>query len=535
MISPTDKPKAAISQATVRAGFPNHKKKPMGQTLQGVLVNSHLKENENIVRFDEICDSLMIFEENPAATKYTSAPREKSFDTQKTLTPVIIGTSIVFAAVAALSAIYKNRTLKNYNIDGIKDTLSDAKKLRTMLPESPKNELPSALGININIREEHEFSAYRALRDPSIKNIKAAAATFLFSGLTVAAKNFVDGVKDIWIKKQEADIERDLQESLIEVETKSFSGKLQAVNGLLQDTVKYFKGSLNKKPGENNGEIFFKKHFKLSFSGNKADQIQEGRRVSEEKDKKKKNALYILGVFGALGACLAGGKYAFSNFKKAEKHTLKFKDEFNNAATELMDKIIQKKDTGKKDILELLSSYLYVKPEALKSKLTEAQWAPEIAQSVTKNVDRVKSSIYTTAPEALAGSVLERVQYYCYMNEPRGHLYTWLVNSENKFAKNLFLTFTAISGTGYIFNQGVDAIKSVAVASENSKTELNLKKRLVDIEIENFESKKRSAIEPLINNFNYKKGQGDKSQEELKCMAENILFEIKNGPPYVYS
>ena len=54
------------------------------------------------------------------------------------------------------------------------------------------------------------------------------------------------------------------------------------------------------------------------------------------------------------------------------------------------------------------------------------------------------------------------------------------------------------------------------------------------LEIENFKSKKLSAINPMIDNFNYQLKKG-KSKQELKEMAENILIEIKNGPPYVYS
>ena len=69
---------------------------------------------------------------------------------------------------------------------------------------------------------------------------------------------------------------------------------------------------------------------------------------------------------------------------------------------------------------------------------------------------------------------------------------------------------------------------------ENSKNELNLRKRLVEVEIENFKSKKLSAINPLIDNFIYQYEKG-KPKEELKELAENILIEIKNGPPYVYS
>ena len=46
--------------------------------------------------------------------------------------------------------------------------------------------------------------------------------------------------------------------------------------------------------------------------------------------------------------------------------------------------------------------------------------------------------------------------------------------------------------------------------------------------------KKESAIEPLCDEF-YKQKEEGKKAEELKVLADNILFEIKNGPPFVYS
>ena len=63
---------------------------------------------------------------------------------------------------------------------------------------------------------------------------------------------------------------------------------------------------------------------------------------------------------------------------------------------------------------------------------------------------------------------------------------------------------------------------------------MDLQNRLVATELRNFKAKKDSAIEPLCDEFFVQK-QNRKSQEELKVMADNILFEIKNGPPFVYS
>ncbi len=43
-------------------------------------------------------------------------------------------------------------------------------------------------------------------------------------------KMFMDGFKDIWVKRREADIQKNLQENLIAVETQAFSGKISYIS-----------------------------------------------------------------------------------------------------------------------------------------------------------------------------------------------------------------------------------------------------------------------------------------------------------------
>ena len=77
-------------------------------------------------------------------------------------------------------------------------------------------------------------------------------------------------------------------------------------------------------------------------------------------------------------------------------------------------------------------------------------------------------------------------------------------------------------------------ILNVQLKKLNADTEFDLQKRLVSTELRNFKSKKDAAIQPLVQEF-YRQVDAGKSKEELKIMAENILFEIKNGAPFVYS
>ena len=133
----------------------------------------------------------------------------------------------------------------------------------------------------------------------------------MFSALTLTARNFTQGTKEVWIKKQTSDIERDLQENLIQVETDAFSGKLNVVNTLLKDTTEYFKGifSTNQAPKTN-----FKNF--LSFKGD-----------NKTKDNKEKNTEKIKTILLASGGILGILGLSFALFKNYQK-TVKNLDTF---------------------------------------------------------------------------------------------------------------------------------------------------------------------------------------------------------------
>ena len=88
--------------------------------------------------------------------------------------------------------------------------------------------------------------------------------------------------------------------------------------------------------------------------------------------------------------------------------------------------------------------------------------------------------------------------------------------------------------SGYVGKQALDAIKQAEVIKTNAQTELELQRKLVNVELKNFYAKKSSVINPLVDEFLVQAKHG-KDSAELKVMAENILLEIKNGPPFVYS
>ena len=488
----------------------------LNKTLKGVLINNHVNTSvgKNI-SFDEIQDSLLIVDK----PKYYSIPKEEqkneeesSFNVNKAIKPLLIGSAVILLGCAGLSSILKHSS-------------------NNLLKSKSFEQLPD-LAVNMNIKEEPQFAIYRAIRDPNFKNIIGAAAIFLMSGITIACKNFVDGIKEIWLKKQSADIEKNLQENLIEVETNSFSGKLKVVNDIMSQNVKYFDDVLNNtKEKENTPNIFTKF---LSFKGESKNNKESNNKESNNKEQLNKNLKYIALISTTLIAGFALGKISLSNLRKTAENTNTFANIFTERTINAIQKTSEK--TDKKDIpqiIELLKS-ICAKPEFINEIGKKYNLSEKEIQAIIDSVKESKKTIFADAPTALGG-IPKKIQYYCYIDENRGHLYNWILNPENKFTKYIFLAFTMSGAIGYLFKQGMDAIKEATVMKENAKTELNLRKRLVDVEIRNFKSKKESAIQPLIDNFYKQASNGTKSKEELKQIADNILTEIKNGPPYVYT
>ena len=398
------------------------------------------------------------------------------------------------------------------------------------------------LAVNMNIKEEPHFALYRAIRDPNTKNLLGAAAVVVMSGITLISKNFVEGAKEIWLKKKEADIEKDLQEQLIEVETNSFSGKLNVVNELLNKNVKYFDSVLNSKKENLNSKRAKQIQSSqpnifagfASFCGTNQTENEQKQNTNKDKKELYKNIGFAALTAGVIAGAILLGKMSLTNLRKTAEQSNKFANDVTEATIDAVKKLSEK--PNKSDLPSVIGylKAISAKPEFIKEIGKKYNLADGEIQSIISQVEESTKTIFADAPTALGG-IPKKVQYYCYIDENRGHLYNWILNPENKFTKYIFGAFTLSSSIGYLFKQGMDAVKEVTVLKENAKTELDLRKRLVDVEIKNFKSKKESAINPLIDNFDKQVQSGNKTQEELKQIADNILMETKNGPPYVYT
>lgn len=503
------------SQAKAKVKKKKEKKadKPdaINKTLQGVLINNHVRNSasETNFSFNDIQDSLLICDSDKFYSKKEKQndEQESSFNIKKALLPTLAGTALLVGGCFGLSTVLKKST-------------------KYLLNTKNYEQLPD-LAINMNIKQEPEFAIYRAIRDPNSKNLIGAAAVFLMSGITIGCKNFVEGAKEVWLKKQSADIEKDLQEKLIDVETNAFSGKLKVVNDLMNNNVKYFDSILNTKKDEPAVPPIFAGF--TSFKG-RADKKEN----TEKRVKINKNLKYLALVGGVIAGSIALGKLSLNNLKKTAEQANQFANNYAEKTINAINNISDKADPN--DIPKITEFFksICAKPEYIREVAKKYNLADDVVQGIINSVEESKKTIFADAPVALGG-IPQKVQYYCYIDENRGHLYNMIINPENKFTKYIFAAFTTSSAVGYLFKQGMDAIKEATVMKENAKTELDLRKRLVDVEIENFKSKKESAIMPLVDNFTKQANEGSKTKEELKQLADNILMETKNGPPYVYN
>lgn len=498
--------KAKLSKTDVQ-------KKRVDSIKEGFLINNFVKDtvNNNLI---DIEGNFIIPNKKNIDSKFddnkSGLQKKISKISSNPLTPLCLTAIGVLGGIAAVSKILSVATKLNLK----------ASKFER-LPDLPRN---------MNLYSENDFVTYMAIQNPNIKTILGAFATISFAGAVFVIKNFVDGLKEIWVKKQEAGIQRNLQEALIEVETKSFAGKNNIIRNLMREKADEMKNlseySLNKNiiiPPVFEGFVSFKgKDINLKENNNK-------------NQNNNNTLLYSLIGIGTVGLCVLLAKKTISNIKSIGTEMSKY----NSKMHENIDKILtsatpEKLKADKSNLLDIFS-VLHFKPEYVKEKLTKAGVEKEEIEQFISGLEK-KYRVFVNAPEALGGK--QGIQYYSYIDDVQGHLYNWIMNHNNgnvgKFTKNLFIALTTVAGFTYWGKTVVEAIKEVQVKKFNAQTDLDLHKKLVDVELRNFEAKKRSNIDILMNEFN-KLSRTKQDKEKLQTMATEILYEIKNGAPFVYS
>lgn len=149
----------------------------------------------------------------------------KTAHQKKNILPISAIATGVMGTIALLSAFVKRNTRLNLKI-------SDEKRL----PQ---------LTRNVALNDEKHQALYQMIASPTRKTILAGIGVLTLSAMAFMGKTFFDGFKDVWVKKREADIQKDMQERLIDIETQSFAGKIQITRSMLSEKAREFSRYLS--------------------------------------------------------------------------------------------------------------------------------------------------------------------------------------------------------------------------------------------------------------------------------------------------
>ena len=463
---------------------------------EGKLVNAFVKDPN--LSLDETLDTLVISQKE---IKLPDKLNEKEKKQEKGLF-YLAGASIgVMGLLGGFTSLMSNFSKKKF--------------------ESSKDYLLPGITRNHCINDEIHQSIFSMIQSPNRKTILAAIGVITLGSMAFMAKTFIDGYRDVWIKKREADIQKKLQENLIAVETQSFSGKMQIIRSMLSSKAKIFAENLQP-----------------SFKSNNKTKDASDNKIP----------LIGLGIL-TLGGILGLGYFSMKNIRKSEEFIKKglnntkqglenvIKDFNNGVQISKLEghngQVLVGKDAYK-HIIENMLENIYAKPEEIELYINKMNLSNAEKEEFIKYLKSSMNQATEKVNSAIGGSGRNKITYFSHVNDYLSFFYDWLMNPKNPQFKNLFFGISGVSALAYGGKTVAEAVKDVQVKKYSADVELDLQKRLVATELRNFKAKKDSAIEPLCEEFFIQKESG-KSPEELKIMADNILFEIKNGPPFVYS
>ncbi len=463
---------------------------------EGVVVNTFIKDcPECNVDLNDTYDSLIISD----SIRLPKQLKEDKITTEKSLLPLSATALAVIGIITAATAF-----------------ISRNAKISTKLAE--EKWVPT-LTRNISINDETAQAIFQMVTNPNHKTIKAGAGVLTLTAMAFMGKTFFDGFKEVWVKKKEADIQKNLQEKLINIETQSFAGKIQITRNMLSEKAKELSNYLSQEKILPN----FGKDF--NFRGNQ-----------DKKENTKLNngiSYFLLGA--STVASILGLTYI--SLKNLNKTKTFLKEYVGNNKTTI-EKIIKTTNDSTKNIDKNNLGYLFQSIDAdekyIRDVLKNVNWENTEKEDFIKSIiKKIKTSTVKVNPH-IGGDGTPKPSFSSFVDDYRAYFYNWILDTDNKQFQQLFWGMTGAAAVSYGGKLTGDAIKEVQVKKYNAQTEIELQQRLVSTELRNFKSKKDAAIEPLIQEF-HKQVQNGKPKEELKVMADNILLEIKNGPPFVYS
>lgn len=467
-------------------------------TKEGVIVNSFYKDPSRQSDLQDACDTLIISDD----TRLPKKLLETESETGKSLLP-ISGIAVGVMGVIALLTAFVRRNAK------INLTIPNVKKL----PDTTRN---------VALNQETHQALYQMIKAPNQKTILAGIGVLTLTAMAFMGKTFFDGFKDVWVKRREADIEKNLQENLIEVETQSFAGKMQIMRSMLAKHALEFK----KYICDDNCNML------PNFGRNKFSQVSF--KAKSKYDDKKNTLGYAALGLGTFTSIIALGFISLKNLTRGKMHLDKYVKDTKGVITDIITKSTNETKDFDKNVLRQLFRAIDADAGDIKAYTKDLKWDKEEVNNFEKEVITEIQTSTTKVNAAMGGDGTPKPSFYSHVDDYRAFFYNWLLDTSNPQFKQLFFGITGLTAVSYGGKLVGDAIKEVQVKKINAQTELELQQRLVSTELRNFKSKKDAAIQPLVDEF-YRQVEAGKSKDELKTMAENILFEIKNGAPFVYS
>lgn len=472
------------------------------QTKEGVIVNNFVKDIEN-TNLNSTKDTFIISDEVDLPDKLYQDKRMPD----KKLLPLSAISLSVMGAITVLTA-FVNRSAK-------------------VAKETAKEKWLPAVTRNVNLSKETSQVIYQMVQSPNKRTFIAGAGVLALSAMAFMGKTFFDGYKDIWVKRKESDIQKSLQEDLIDTETQSFSGKMQIIRSMLSKYTNDFEKYLTNDDSDGILQNFGSKRFaKFPFTSNK-----------KEKQNKKFSQLgnILLGI-GTVTGITVLGYLSLKNLSKSKINLQQGLDKTKDAIKQIVKTSTNKTIEIDKNNLEHLFLSVEESQDFIEEQISKLNWSDAVQKEkfLEKILTKLKTSTTKVNPN-IGGDGTPKPAFNSFVDDYRAFFYNWLLDTSNPQFKQLFIGITGVTAFSYGGKLAAEAIKEVQVKKINAQTELDLQKRLVSTELRNFKSKKDSAINPLVEEFYKQVESGKKTKEELKTMAENILFEIKNGPPFVYS
>ena len=319
---------------------------------------------------------------------------------------------------------------------------------------------------------------------------------------------------------------------------------MQIIRSMLSKYTRDFEGFLNP-PEEKPDTPFGRKSFAQFAFSSRHSERNEGdssdfalKTTNSEESFKNTNLGNILLGIGTLAGIVGLGFLSLKNLTKSKMHLQETLEQTKKAIAQL----VKTSTNETKHIDEKNLEHMFIEienskgiKEFIKEQVTALNWTKEEKENFEKKIiEKIETSTTKVNPN-IGGDGTPKPAFNSFVDDYKAFFYNWLLDTSNPQFGLLFGGITSITAIGYGGKLAGEALKDVQVKKINAQTELDLQKRLVSTELRNFKAKKDSAINPLVKEFYKQVDSGKRTKQELKTMAENILLEIKNGPPFVYS